>query len=861
MKKSVVKKIVFQISPDYKETVRSSSYIGKKGYTIPKSVLFVTDLEFIKQDLFMKPQTFGFAGTNNSVAFPVYRENENKIYLPRFYGIHRYGLPDVSKLDSGDNIDVRFIGGVRDYQDKIINIYLQHVSSGSNGGILEVPCGRGKCLGKDTPVLMYDGSIKPVQDIIVGDLLMGDDSKPRKVLTLARGREMMYKVECKKGNGYIVNESHILSLKYGTKMNKNTPKNSVLDISVLDYLNLPDYYHGRGGPLYGYRVPILFQDKDIEIDPYLFGYWLGDGSSKGTGITTQESSVIKYIIDCFKTKHKTLYLKYTGFQYDYIINSTDSNSSNKSNIFMNFLRDYNIINNKHIPHHYKSNCRIKQLELLAGIIDSVGYYHDNCYEITHKNEKLLDDIIYISKSIGFGAFKRTVKKTSTQTGVFGIYYSVNICGEGLDEIPVKCPRKKGKPRKLLRDCLKYRISINPIGIDDYYGFEIDGNRRFVLGDYTVTHNTVMALKIIAELKKKTLILVHKEFLMNQWIERISQFLPSARVGKIQCSKFEVEGNDIVIGMIQTMYSREFPASAFSSFGLTITDEVHHIGSEEFSKTLLKTVTPYMLGISATVERKDGLTRILYMFIGDKIYSEERTADDPVCVRGIVFHSPDPEYNEVIVDWRGNTQTPSMITKICNFGPRSDFIVHVLKDLILENPENQIMVLAHNRSLLTYLYEAINHHQIATTGYYVGGMKEVKLKETESKKIVLATYAMAAEALDIKTLSTLVMVTPKTDIEQSVGRILREKHKNPIVVDIIDKHETFMNQWSKRKTFYRKCNYKILTMDSTKYTGFTDIDSWKVVFQPKNKTDCIKEEPDNNVVPMKCLLKLPIGFQK
>ena len=854
--KKSVEKVVFQLSTEYKEIIRSSSHIGKKGYTIPKSVLSLPDLEFLKKDLFMKPQTFGFTGNDNSTAFPVYRENENKIYLPRFYGIQRYGLPDVSELESGDNIDIRFTKELRDYQENIVNIYLNHVSSGSNGGVLEVPCGRGKCLGKDTPVLMYDGSIKPVQDIIVGDLLMGDDSTPRKVFTLARGREMMYKVECKKGDGYIVNESHILSLKYATKMNKNTPKNSVLDISVLDYLDLPHYYHGRGGPLYGYRVPIIFQDRDIEIDPYLFGYWLGDGSSKGTGITTQESSVIKYLVDCFKTKHKTLYFKYTGFQYDYRINSTDPNTSNKSNIFMNFLRDYNIINNKHIPHHYKCNSRIKQLELLAGIIDSDGHYHDNCYEITQKSEKLLDDIIYISKSLGFGAFKRTVKKTCTQTGVSGIYYSVNICGEGLDEIPVKCPRKKGKPRKLLRDCLKYRISINSIGIDNYYGFEIDGNRRFVLGDYTVTHNTVMALKIVAELKKKTLILVHKEFLMNQWIERIGEFLPSARVGKIQCSKFEVEGNDIVIGMIQTMFSREFPVSAFSCFGLTIIDEVHHIGSEEFSKTLLKTVTPYMLGISATVERKDGLTRILHMFIGDKIYSEERSSDDPVCVRGLVFHSPDPEYNEVIVDWKGDTQYSSMITKMCNFGPRSDFIVRVLKDLILENPKNQIMVLAHNRSLLTYLFEAIQYHQITTTGYYVGGMKEAKLKETESKQIVLATYAMAAEALDIKSLSTLVMVTSKTDIEQSVGRILREKHKNPIVVDIVDKHETFMNQWSKRKTFYRKCNYKILTIDSTKYTGFADIDSWKVVYEPKNKTSCSEEDEK----PVKCLLKLPSNLK-
>jgi hypothetical protein len=252
-----------------------------------------------------------------------------------------------------------------------------------------------------------------------------------------------------------------------------------------------------------------------------------------------------------------------------------------------------------------------------------------------------------------------------------------------------------------------------------------------------------------------------------------------------------------------------------------------------------------------------------MFIGEKIYSEERNSDDPVCVRGIEFVSRDPEFNETEVDWKGDPKYSTMISKICEFGPRSDFIVLILKDLILENPENQIMILAHNRSLLKYLYEAIEHHQISSVGYYVGGMKEHVLKETEGKQIVLATYAMAAEALDIKTLSTLVMVTPKTDIEQSVGRILRTRHDNPIVVDIIDKHDTFQNQWRKRKTFYRKCNYRIIATDSVKYSGMRDFDKWKLVFTPK---DCSSntndnEEPVRDDPPAKCFLKLPSEFQK
>jgi len=349
--------------------------------------------------------------------------------------------------------------------------------------------------------------------------------------------------------------------------------------------------------------------------------------------------------------------------------------------------------------------------------------------------------------------------------------------------------------------------------------------------------------------------------MNQWIERMNDFLPTARIGKIQGPVFDIEDKDVVIGMIQSLYDKEYAPNAFSSFGLTIIDEVHRIGSEQFSRTLFKTVTPYMLGISATVERKDKLSKLLYMFIGGKIYEEKRTEEDPVCVRAIEYKCDDPDFNEVDLDYRGNTKFSSMIVKLCAFGPRSDFIVNVLRDLLEEHPENQIMILCQNKSLLNYLYDAINYREIASVGYYIGGMKQVKLQETETKKIILATYAMAAEALDIKSLATLVMVSPKTDIVQSVGRILRVKHKHPIIVDIVDMHENFQKQWLQRKRFYKKCNYRIRMTDSKKYTDMmldweTDT-TWKHVYEPKEITDNA-DNVDNDKeeeLPTKCLINI------
>ncbi len=785
---------LWKMSEEYKQTICQNAYLGKKGYTIPKSVLSKEDEEFLKKDLFVKPEMFGAVFGGNTFAeesaFAVYRENSNKIYIPRFYGIDRYGLPPTSELTAGEPISVPFEKELRDYQENIIGIYMKHVNrpicTGSEmvggGGILEVPCGRGKCLAKNTEIIMANGLIKKVQDIALGEEIMGDDSKPRTILSLARGKEQMYEISGEDGTKYTVNESHILSLCKVDELNYTA--NEYIDISILDYLkeleNKPNHIK-----YYGYRVPVEFPEMPIFPHPDCEPFQIG-------GILAMDFKDRKFIY-------------------------------------------------KNIPPEYMYTSQKVRLEVLGGFIDYLAIPHKNGFSFCKypENPQLIRDIIYVFRSCGI-----TIIDNPTE---------YIITGRKLRNVGIRHCEKlihlNALPNQELLNYDMYKITVNKTTIDDYYGFEINGNRRFLLGDFTVTHNTVMGLKILSLLGRKTLIIVHKEFLMNQWIERIQEFLPSAKVGKIQGQIMDVAGKDIVIGMIQTIYDKDFPTNFFSCFGLTIVDEVHRIGSEQFSRTLLKTITPYMLGISATVDRKDGLTKVLHMFIGDKIYSEERKQEDFVSVRAIEYKTNDREFNETELDFKGSPQFSKMIVKLCDYGPRSDFIIRIIRDLIEENPNNQIMILGHNRSLLTYLHDGIAHRNIASVGYYVGGMKESALKETESKQIVVATYSMAAEALDIKTLSTLVMVTPKTDIIQSVGRILRMKHDNPIIVDIVDRHDVFQNQWAKRRAYYKKCNYHIHKIDSGDYYGMAidwerDV-KWKRIFIPKTGGKSMEKSATNS----------------
>ena len=320
--------------------------------------------------------------------------------------------------------------------------------------------------------------------------------------------------------------------------------------------------------------------------------------------------------------------------------------------------------------------------------------------------------------------------------------------------------------------------------------------------------TVMALNIISKLKTKTLVVVHKSFLMNQWIERIQTFLPDAKIGKIQGEIIDIENKDIVIGMLQSLSSKEYDSTIWEQFGLTVFDECHHLSAEVFSKIMINIVTNYTLGLSGTMKRKDGLTKVFEYFIGPVIHKEKTDLTTEVLIKSIFIDFNN--FDHVKTDFRGNPLYSLMINEL-DCKERNYFIIQVIKNELNKNSNQQIMILSNTKNLLHQLYEGIEKFEKSmnvTVGYYLGGMKEEKLKESESKKIILATYAMASEGLDIKTLTTLIMATPKSDVCQSVGRILRSKHETPMVIDFVDNHQLFQNQYKKRCTYYKSKNYLI-----------------------------------------------------
>jgi len=361
--------------------------------------------------------------------------------------------------------------------------------------------------------------------------------------------------------------------------------------------------------------------------------------------------------------------------------------------------------------------------------------------------------------------------------------------------------------------------------------------------------TCMAIWLISQLKKKTLIIVHKEFLLRQWKERLEQFLPSAKIGRIQGPIIDIEGKDVVIGMLQSLSMKDYEQTLFLDFGFTIIDECHHISAEVFSRVLFKAVTKYMLGLSATMNRQDGLSKVFKMFLGQVEACWKRGAQENVKVKAINYTNNDPEFSTNLRNYRGHPDYVKMIGKICKYSHRTEFILSVVKDIWDKNNDQQIMIIGHQKNQLVYIHDAIKHRGFATVGYYIGGMKEKDLKISEGKNIVIATYKMAEEALDIKTLTTIVMSTPKKDVRQAVGRILR-KGGEKLVIDIVDQHDIFRRHWDKRRRWYNTQKFNI---EMTSVEGYKN-DEWEIVPRRKKSTKIkVNTEPYDSLLNGVCLL--------
>jgi len=326
--------------------------------------------------------------------------------------------------------------------------------------------------------------------------------------------------------------------------------------------------------------------------------------------------------------------------------------------------------------------------------------------------------------------------------------------------------------------------------------------------------TVCALYIASKIQIPTIVLVHNTFLRDQWIDRIKAFLPKARIGTLQADVVDIQNKDITVAMLQSVALKEYPSGTFERFGFVIVDECHHIASEAFSRAVPKLTCKHMLGLSATPERKDRLMCVINWFLGPMLYKSDTSdkVDEKVKVEVYEFVG-DEKYNEIIYNNSGVMFTTLMINKVVEYEPRNTMVAGLIEDLADEEGR-QLLVLTDRVGHTKTLFDLLPDHK-KDMACILGRDVPAKTRAEwcASKKILIATYQMCKEGFDVATLNTLVIATPRPDVDQIVGRILRVEKKgrkvDPLIVDIVD--ESFRRQFQERLSLYKKRNYTVEKM--------------------------------------------------
>lgn len=851
------------------------AYLGYQGYSIFKDTLSVDEQHAIRKELMVHAHIP--KSPVQPAPFPLYRESLLKLYVPRYFGMEHYGSNIENKIAPGHTISLKFSGELRDYQNVIVSKFLkaatmQTVNCGG-GGLLDVDPGKGKtvmalkiieCLSVKTLVVVHksfltnqwkerieqflpgarvgtiQGQVFDIdnKDIVIGmvqslsmkeypqnafesfGLTVFDECFPYDtcIHTSCGTRPIGKLYELWNNNGCVDQVPTILSFNRDTKAfeyKKMThawkkAREQLIKITALErvFRCTPEhkiltakksYVEANAlkiGDLLLCRYEVKCKYDIKEIVPALnedqlqvvYGSYFGDGIFHKIGLK-------RYKIKWF---HR------------------DTLNQSKWNYFQWKVDMFGIQVMRFEDEHD------------AVCIESAAFDLDidlNCG--TYKNEKCMEMLQKVDER-GLAVWfmdNATVIKNNHDTIVCVHFYTHYFDYESHAQIATM-------------------FATN---------FDIDCTIEKYDSRFRLTLNEKNSLKLMDRIQKYmnyyNLDFQHngKDQEKYNWNNAFEKW-GTIPVTSIEKEKNECDHNSVYDIEVEDNHNFVIAKSCYDSNkdGGIVVSNCHHMGAEVFSRCMMKLMTTYTLGLSGTMQRKDGLSKVFKMFLGDVVHKEKAESEHCVLVKGIKYVVDDDEFNEVDYDYRGNPKFSTMISKLCSYNRRSEFIVEVVIKELQHNPEQQIMILAHNKTLIQYLFKAIEHKKVATVGYYLGGMKETDLKASETKKVIIATYAMASEGLDIKTLTTLIMATPKTDVCQSVGRILRAKHTTPVVIDIIDAHDLFINQWQKRKAYYKKQNYKIIVTENRLYCSDEKNGCWLTAYHPKPKLmQCVGKNEDSD----------------
>ena len=483
---------------------------------LPKSELSASQVASLKSELTIVPRTM--VPDEDVEPLRLYQDTPDELGVPReFFYKHRRAAHEVIPAWTEGRKDLyspmgAFTGILREEQEQAFQAVTTRLADTSQGlgGIVRAVPGWGKCLAPHTPVMLHNGSVVRADAVVTGDLLMGPDSKPRKVLSTTVGRGRLYRIVPEAGTPWVCNADHILTLVHAIT-------GKIVDVPIEVYLALPSWQKRnllQFSPEDGVDFPE--QKKPLLVNPYFVGAWFGDGTKAFRGVAVSD----------FMTQEQRSQLGVAV-----------------SNI-----------------HRYKTASREHRREFLAGFLDAGGHTNSGAVR-----RDFAEAVAFVARSLG-------IRADIHSKAIDGVkHWRVNVLGD-LSQLPLRLSWVSNALFDHKAVSLRQSFTVDDLPEGPYAGFTLAGDGRFLLGDFTVTHNTVAGLSLLAHYDVPSLILVHRGFLMDQWAERIKSFLPQAKVGRAQQTECSYEGASIVLGMVHSVVSGGYPQEFYDWPGLVMVDE-------------------------------------------------------------------------------------------------------------------------------------------------------------------------------------------------------------------------------------------------------------------------------------------------
>lgn len=507
---------------------------------------------------------------------------------------------------------------LRPYQEKAVAAVEAEFSRGVRSTLIVLATG---CHAIGSKVLTADGNVVAVENVHVGDFLLGMDGTPRRVIAVHHGEKPCYEITPTKGNPFVVTEDHVLSLVKTTIRRDGFPSQAgggIVDVSVKDYICKSRTFKHQHKLFRSSMLDFPVEEASLPIPPYIVGVLLGDGGLRhAINVTTAEPEVLGELRSYAASLGYALRAEPAGLANTWIFQTGEG--GRKGSRLRRMLAHTGLLGcgsgEKHIPRQYLTASAFHRLELLAGLVDTDGSKSSNgsCDYIT-KSPRLADGICFLCRSLGLAAYSHPCEKTIKSIGFRGTYYRVSISGD-LSVIPTRVPRRKFGARLQKKSVLRTGFSVRPVGAREYFGFTVDGDNRYLLDDFTVTHNcgkTIVFSHLAArEVRRggRVLVLAHRGELLQQAIDKL-RAATGIEAGLEKAEETSVVAWDeipytVVVGSVQSMKSqRRLDRFSRDEFSLIVIDECHHALTGTYRAVIDHFPNARLLGVTATPDRGD-----------------------------------------------------------------------------------------------------------------------------------------------------------------------------------------------------------------------------------------------------------------